>query len=186
METLTIYLKHIDIYHTSPCFAEAGKIRVKAHLSDDITEIMPYLNRVVKNANYNEHAPNLTMFKEFRMITLEPVKLILIKALNDTDARQVLNWLRDLINETARRIEEIEPLYASKKRPHPLQLFTWLPRINCKQCGEKSCLAFAALLSIGQQSLDHCSPLFTEDYAEQLEVMIDLVDVLGHDTSQLK
>ncbi len=181
-----MYLQHIDIYHTSPCFAEAGKIRVKARLSHDVSEIMPYLNRVIKNANYNEHAPNLTMFKEFRMITLEPQNLILIKALNDTDARQILAWLQDLINETAERKAEIEPLYASKKRPHPLQLYRWLPRINCGQCGEKSCLAFASLLSIGQQSLSRCLPLFTEDYQEQMSVMIDLVDALGHDISQFK
>jgi ArsR family metal-binding transcriptional regulator len=120
------------------------------------------------------------------MITLEPQNLILIKALNDTDARQILAWLQDLINETAERKAEIEPLYASKKRPHPLQLYRWLPRINCGQCGEKSCLAFASLLSIGQQSLSRCLPLFTEDYQEQMSVMIDLVDALGHDISQFK
>ena len=185
MEVITMFLDHIDIYHVSPCFAEAGKIRVKARLSDDISEIMPYLNRVVKNANYNEHAPNITMFKEIRMITLQPNELILIKALNDTDARQVLNWLKDLINDTAERVDEIEPLYESKKRPHPLQLYTWLPRINCGRCGEKTCIAFAALLSVGQQSLERCKPLFSEEYKEQCEVMINLVEILGHDISQL-
>ncbi len=186
MEVISMHLKHIDIYHISPCFAEAGKIRVKARLSNDISEIMPYLNRIVKNAVYNVHAPNITMFKEFRMITLEPKELILIKALNDTDARQVLDWLKDLINDTAERIGEIEPLFKSEKRPHPLQLYLWLPQINCGQCGEKTCIAFAALLSVGQQSLNRCLPLFTEDYREQKAVMIDLVDALGHDISQLK
>ncbi len=186
MEDVAMYLNNIDIYHTSPCFAEAGKIRVKARLSDDISEIMPYLNRVVKNAVYNTHAPNLTMFKEFRMITLEPRELILIKALNDTDARQVLTWLKDLINDTAERMDEIEPLYESKKRPHPLQLYSWLPRSNCGQCGEKTCIAFAALLSVGQQSIERCKPLFTEDYKEQRDVMLNLAETLGHDISHLE
>jgi ArsR family metal-binding transcriptional regulator len=181
-----MFLNHIDIYHISPCFAEAGKIRVKARLSDDITEVMPYLHRVVKNANYNAYAPNLTMFREFRMITLEPNNLILIKAFNDTDARQVLAWLKDLINNTAERRDEIEPLYETRQRPHPLQLFTWLPRTNCKECGEKSCLAFAALLFVGQQSLERCRPLFTDDNQEQREVMIGLVEALGHDVSQMR
>jgi ArsR family metal-binding transcriptional regulator len=186
MEAVKKYLEQIDIYHTSPCFAEAGKIRVKAKLSDDISELMPYLNRVVKNAHYNAHAPNITIFREFRMITLEPMNLILIKALNDTDARQIIEWLKVLINDTADERDNIEPLYESNKRPHPLQIYTWLPRINCKKCGEQSCLAFAALLSVGQQSLDHCSPLFTKDYLEQRAVMIELVDALGHDISELQ
>jgi len=177
-----MYLKHIDIYHTSPCFAEAGKIRVKARLSDDISEIMPYLNRIVKNAVYNVHAPNVTMFKEFRMITLEPRELTLIKALNDTDARQVIIWLKDLINDTAECMDEIEPLFESQRRPHPLQLYRWLPQINCGQCGEKTCIAFAALMSIGQQSIEKCAPLFTDDYRDQREVIFNLVEILGHDT----
>ena len=181
-----MYLNHIDIYHVSPCFAEAGKIRVKARLSDDISEIMPYLNRVVKNANYNEYAPNLTMFKEFRMITLEPENLILIKALNDTDARQSIAWIKNLINETAANKESIEPLFKSKKRPHPLQLYTWLPCNNCGQCGEKTCLAFAALLFVGQQSLENCKPLFEEDYKEKRMVILGLVEALGHDPSSVK
>lgn len=158
---------------------------MKARLSDDITEIMPSLNRVIKNANYNPHAPNITMFREFRMITLQPRELLLIKALNDTDARKVLAWLKDLINDTAERRDEIEPLYESKKRPHPLQLYTWLPRTNCGQCGEKTCLAFAAFLYIGQQSIENCKPLFNEDYEEQREVMLKLVEALGHDISQV-
>lgn len=186
MEVINMYLKHIDIYHTSPCFAEAGKIRVKARLSNDISEIMPYLNRIVKNAVYNVHAPNVTMFKEFRMITLGPRELILIKALNDTDARQVIIWLKDLINDTAECMDEIEPLYESKRRPHPLQLYRWLPQINCGQCGEKTCIAFAALLSVGQQKIDRCTPLFTDDYREQFEVMLNLVETLGHEVSHLQ
>jgi ArsR family metal-binding transcriptional regulator len=185
VEAIAQFLNHIDIYHTSPCFAEAGKIRVKAKLSDDISELLPYLNRVIKNANYNAYAPNITLFKEFRMITIEPTNLILIKALNDTDARQILAWLKDLINDTAERRNEIEPLYESQKRPHPLQLYTWLPRTNCKQCGEKSCLAFAALLFVGQQSLENCSLLFTKDYEEPRNVILKLVEALGHDMSQI-
>ena len=183
METVKNYLNNIDIYHVSPCFAESGKIRVKARLSDDVSEIMPYLNRVVKNASYNAHAPNLTMFREFRMITLEPAKLILIKALNDTDARQVLDWLKELINHTAIHKAEIEPLHESKQRPHPLELFTFLPRINCGQCGETTCLAFAALLFAGLQSLENCKPLFTDDYKEHHKAMINLANLSGHDVS---
>lgn len=185
MEALDMYLSYIDIYHVSPCFAEAGKVSVQARLSDDITEIMPYLNRVVKNASYNHNAPNVTMFKEFRMITIEPKEIILIKALNYTDARQVIVWLKDLINDTAERMDDMEPLYKSKKRPHPLQIYSWLPRNNCGQCGEKSCIAFAALLSVGQQRIEKCEPLFTDDYHEQREVILNLIEILGHDILHL-
>lgn len=174
-----MYLNKIEITHVSPCYADTSKIRLKAKLSDDIEEIMPYINGAVKNAVYNPHAPNLTLHREFRMITLYPRELALIKALNTTDARQVLSWLQDLINETAARKDEIEPIYEAKKRPHPLQLFVWLPKTNCRQCGEKTCLAFAAQLFAGQQRLERCAPLFIEDYREQREVMLELLQPSG-------
>lgn len=176
-----MYLKHIEITHISPCFADTSKIRLKAKLSDDIAGIMPYLNGAVKNAVYNPHAPNLTLYREFRLITLHPRELTLIKALNTTDARQVLAWLQDLINDTAARREAIEPVCQAKQRPHPLQLFAWLPRTNCRQCGEKTCLAFAAQLFTGQQRLERCTLLFAEDYREQREVMLELAAALGYD-----
>ncbi len=180
-----MYLEKIEITYVSPCFADTSKIRLKAKLSDDITEIMPYLNGSVKNVNYNPNAPNLTLYREFRLITLHPRALTLIKALNITDAQQVLAWLQDLINDTAARREEIDPLYEARQRPHPLQLYAWLPRTNCKQCGEKTCLAFAALLFIGQQQLERCFPLFTKDYQEQREVMLELAGALGYEISTL-
>ena len=61
--------------------------------------------------SYNPHAPNLTLYRDFRLITLHPQELTMIKALNTTDARQVLAWLQDLINDTAVRREEITPVY---------------------------------------------------------------------------
>lgn len=88
-------------------------------------------------------------------------------------------------NDTAEHMDEIEPLYESKRRPHPLQLYRWLPQINCGQCGEKTCIAFAALLSVGQQKIDRCTPLFADDYHEQREVILNLVEILGHDILHL-
>lgn len=178
-----MYLNDIIIYHVSPCFAEAGKIRVKAKLTEDITEIMPYLNRVIRTVSYNPHAPNLTLFREFRMITLLPKEILLVKAVNTTDARQVLAWLKDLINDTVERMDEIEPFYETRKRPHPLQLYQWLPGSNCGQCGEKTCLAFAARLFAGQQKLEHCAPLFTSEYSEQREVFLQLAAALGYNVA---
>lgn len=176
-----MYLEKIEITYVSPCFADPSKIRLKARLSDDIAEIMPYWNGSLNNVNYNPNAPNLTLYREFRLITLYPRELTLIKALNITDAQQVLAWLQDLINDTAARREEIEPLYEAMQCPHPLQLYSWLPRTNCRQCGEKTCLAFAALLFSGQQQLERCLPLFTEDFQEQREVMLELAGALGYE-----
>lgn len=173
-------LKKVEITYVSPCLADPQKIRLKARLSDDITEIMPYLNATVKAAIYNHEASNLTLSREFRLITLYPREITMIKALNTTDAWQVIDWLQELINDTYARRGEIEPDYRRKRRPHPLQLYSWLPRLNCKKCGELHCLAFAALLFSGQQELKNCKPLFSHNYREQREVLLELAKALGY------
>ncbi len=173
-------LKEVEITYVSPCLADPSKIRLKAELSDDVSEVMPYLNAVVKNAIYNHEAAHLTLFKEFRLITVYPKEMTMIKALNTTDAWQVIDWLQELINCTYEKLEEIEPDYRLKKRPHPLQLYSWLPKTNCRQCGWQTCLAFAAHLFIGQENLKKCKPLFTDEYREQREVMLELASVLGY------
>ena len=173
-----MFLKKVEITYISPCLADPGKIRLKAALSDDIREIMPYLNAVVKNAIYNHEAPYITLSKDFRLITLYPREMTMIKALNTTDAWQVIDWLQELLNELYNRREEIEPLYERKRRPHPLQLYSWLPHLNCKKCGEQGCLAFAVLLFSGQQELKRCEPLFSESYREQRQVLLELAQAL--------
>lgn len=173
-------LHQVMITYVSPCLADPGKIRLKAKLSDDITGIMPYLNAVVKNATYNPNGPTFTLHREYRLITLYPRDMTMIKAQNTTDAQQVIAWLQDLINRTYARREEIEPIYETRQRPHPLQLYSWLPRTNCRQCGEYTCLAFAALLFCGQQRLDRCVTLNTPEYREQRQVLLELATALGY------
>ncbi|TDA69881.1 MAG: Fe-S cluster protein [Clostridia bacterium] len=179
-----MYLEDIKITRVSPCWADAAKIRLQAEMSRDIAEIMPYLNSVLSNATYNPHSQTLTFMKEGRLLTLYADHLTMAKALNTTDARQVLDWLKDLINDTYRRRAEIEPCYETRSRPTALQIYQWLPRTNCRECGEVTCLAFAARLLLGEQSIGRSRPLFTGEYRHLKEAMLELVGALGYDVPQ--
>jgi ArsR family metal-binding transcriptional regulator len=174
-----MFLDRITITYVEPCWADAEKIRLKAELSRDIGELFPYLNAVLPGATYNPHAGTLTLVKEGRLIVLYPTRLTMAKALNTTDARQVLDWLKDLINQTWERRDRIEPCYETRSRPTALELYQWLPRTNCKQCGEATCLAFAAKLLLGEQRLERCRPLFEPEYRHLREAMQELVAALG-------
>ena len=178
-----MFLEEITVSRVSPCLADASKIRLRAELTDDIAEIMPYLNSVIKNATYNPKGLSFTFMKEGRLFTLYPRQLTLAKALNTTDARQVLDWLKELINNTYRRRNEIEPCFETRTRPTAMEIYQWLPRTNCRQCGETVCLAFAAKLLMGEQAIDHCRPLFTEEYLHLKEAMLELVEALGYENN---
>ena len=53
-----------------------------------------------------------------------------------------------------------------KKALSPTEVYKYLPRTNCKECGEENCMAFAAKLVNREVALDKCPPLSTEKYKE--------------------
>ncbi|MFN2169164.1 MAG: (Fe-S)-binding protein, partial [Anaerolineae bacterium] len=77
-------------------------------------------------------------------------------------AREVIDWLVELVNQTWERRDEIEPDTTTHARRQPLELFRLLPQTNCKRCGEETCFAFALKLAAGQVGLEGCAPLEEE------------------------
>lgn len=177
-------LERIDVVYIEPCIVVANKVRVKADLSNGISEVMPYLNTVIKNATYNRHAQNLTFTRDVRLITLYPERVTMAKAVNATDAYQMLDWLKDLINETWENRENIVPSFEVKSRPRPLEIYGWLPKTNCKDCGEMTCLAFATKLLLGEQQIKNCRPLFREEYGNLRDPMLEIVAALGYEVPE--
>ncbi|MGC8977176.1 MAG: acetyl-CoA decarbonylase/synthase complex subunit gamma [Candidatus Ratteibacteria bacterium] len=50
----------------------------------------------------------------------------------------------------------------------PLDIFKFLPKTNCKECGFPTCLAFAMQIAIGKAELSKC-PYITEEAKKQLQ-----------------
>ena len=174
------FLKSITLCYVAPCMADETKIRLIAYFNRDISEILPYLNAVIKGASYNKDASILTFPKLRRLINLYNIKVAIAKADDIIDAWQVLDELKALINETYKNRDKVKPNYEQKVKVTALQIYGWLPKTNCKACGEATCLAFAVKLLQGEQKLKHCQPLFTEsNYFENKNIMQELADALG-------
>lgn len=168
------FLTDIEITFIAPCPAEPEKIRLKGRFSRDVSEVFPYLNAVVPGADYSHEGKWLVLVKEFRRITLYPAEFAMTKALNTTDAMQVLAWLKDLINRTYEARADIVPKFDSRPRPNALQVYKLLPKSNCGECGENTCLAFAAKLLLGEQELGNCRPLQSDR-----EALCSLLELVG-------
>lgn len=55
-------------------------------------------------------------------------------------------------------------------RMEPLQILKFLPKTNCKECGEATCLAFATKLMAMDKKLEECIPMLRESqYAQQYQ-----------------
>jgi len=174
------FLRAITLCYVAPCIADEKKIRLIAYFSCDISGIMPYLNAVIKGASYNKNTPTLTFTKGRRLINLYNIKVTVAKADDIIDAWNILDELKDLINKTYQNRDKIKPNYEEKVKVTALQIYGWLPKSNCKACGETTCLAFAVKLLQGEQKLENCQSLFTDNkFIENKLIMQDLTAALG-------
>lgn len=174
------FLSSITLCYVAPCMADEKKIRLIAYFDRDITEILPYLNAVVKGASYNKNAPTLTYTKERRIINLYNIKVTIAKADDIIDAWKVLDEVKGLINNTYENKNTIKPSYEEKIKITALQIYGWLPKSNCRACGEATCLAFAVRILQGEQKLASCAPLSMESkFSENKKIMQEMAEALG-------
>ena len=160
--------------------ADEKKIRLIAYLNRDITEILPYLNAVIKGASYNKVASTLTYAKERRLINLYNMKVTIAKVDDIIDAWHILDEIKALINKTYEKRSDIKPNYDEKVKVTALQIYGWLPKTNCRACGEATCLAFACRLLLGEQKLSKCTPLSTGlKFSENKKIMQEMAEALG-------
>jgi len=174
-------LHSYKITRTLPCLADPMKIRVIAEVSGEIQEVFPYLNAALKGCIYNHPANTLTIRKDQKLITLHVLHITLAKIEDENEAEELLKWLKNLINETYDKRDEIEPNYSMAAELKALDLFKLLPGTNCKRCGEPTCLAFAVKLAGRDAEIKKCDPLFSDPYQEKRKVLFELLQAAGHE-----
>jgi len=176
-----MFLERIEMIFMEPCVADAESVRMFARMSRNIADLMPYLNTVIINASYNKDGEILCFAKGRRLITLYPEKIALAKAYNPTDAWQIMDWIKDVINKTHENQDSIQPNYQRHAGVTALDIFEFLPRLNCGECGEPTCLALAVKLLLDERRIEECKPLFTDEYSRLRKVALDLVSALGYE-----
>ena len=163
-----------------PCIADPEKIRVIAEVSDEIHEVFPYLNAVIKGCIYNHPALTLTIRNEEKLITLHAKHVTMTLIEDEKEAEEILDWLIDLINQTYQNRNQIEPNYSEGDQLKPSDIQKLLPGTNCKKCGFRSCLTFAFKLVDQKIEIEKCPPLFLEEYNEKRKVLPEMLQAAGY------
>jgi ArsR family metal-binding transcriptional regulator len=163
----------------APCVADPLKVRIIAHIPNDISQVFPYINTVLKGACYNASAPNLTFMDGYRMISIYPHRIAVAKPDEIVDAWRTLEMIRSVVNGTWAQREDINPSYEMRVRPPALEIFKRLPRTNCRECGEFTCLSFASKVWQGQAAVDGCAPVFNGDYLHLKDALLEICQGLG-------
>lgn len=154
------YRKEIFRPECNPSFQSLHCI---AHLDENIREVLPYLNAVLGGDEYYPDPPAVTFRPQGKLVTVHPDK-IAINALKDEDeADKILDWLKREINEAWEKRGQIEPSYESAPKPKLLDILRLLPKTNCRECGQPTCMVFAVTVTEGIKGAEDCPPLSLEN-----------------------
>ena len=161
------------------CFVDATCPRYKAIIpaEEDLTPLLPYLNTVSKVVFFDPEEPVLVFKYEGHEVAVRKDD-VRISDVRDIEEGKILREkVARFLEEIWKKREEISPSYEPRKLPPALTIYRYLPKSNCGRCGEKTCLAFATRLSMGEANLEDCRPLFEDEAFE--EAKIKLQEMLG-------
>ncbi len=176
-------VKHIEIVQIMPCIADSAKIRVIAKADCELGGVLPYLDRVIPTALYSERGGFLTYKRGLSIITLHASGEIAMTQIRDrAEAAKILDEIKAKINDTWARREEID-LSEVKERIQlgPLDLYTYLPKTNCGECGEKTCMAFAMKVLNEGKKLSDCTVLAEDKYRGARDTLVSLLESAGYE-----
>jgi ArsR family metal-binding transcriptional regulator len=156
---LRSYTKGIFRPECNPSFQSLHCI---AHLDQDIGEVLPYLNAALGGFEYFKEPPAVTFRTHGKIITVHPREIAVNALKNEEEADKIIEWLKREINEAWEKRDEIEPKYEGLPRPKLLEILKLLPKTNCRECGQPTCMVFASMAAQGVKNADNC-PALTEE-----------------------
>lgn len=153
------YLDSITLIKTLPCLAEPGRIIVIGKPNRPLDEVISYLATLPGVIAYNPETCTLTFRRPHGFMTLYTDKVYITQVADSTEGLQLFDALKDAINATWEKRDELIAVTARKRAPRHLDVWELLPRSNCGQCNESTCLAFAVAVIQQKRSLVECLPL---------------------------
>ncbi len=154
-----MFLESIRVLDVNICVQQPGKFSAHTRASADLAEVMPYLNAMFRRADYNAEANTIRFYHNKIEFTLVDSRINVAKFANRTELHELLDWIQELINDIYESRSDLTPLYEKKKEVPVLSIFALLPKTNCRACGEKSCMAFAAKLNKTEADIEECPVL---------------------------
>lgn len=163
----------------SDCNPSSQKVNALADLFEDISEVLPYLNTVLKGLQYHHDEKFLTVKRKGHVITFWSRQIAVTKLEDEKEAREFIEELKEIVNETYANKDRIKPTYNSRPVPRPLDIFKLLPGKNCKECGEPTCMAFALKLVNDEVEWKQCPLLLTKEFEVKRFKLIELLPGSG-------
>lgn len=172
---------NFNIEKILPCLADSTKIRVVVSIDKDLSQYFPYVKAYLKKGLYVPKHPSFSIKKDGKTFNIYRDNITLIKLVDEKEALRDLEYISNIFEEVMKHLDSITPDYTQNKPPSPLEILKYLPKTNCKICGEESCFAFAVKISNEEKNVMLCQPLFTDENKEKRGKLLNLLLESGLD-----
>lgn len=151
------------------CMPGSDKLNLIWDLNVDLGDLLPYLAAEIKGCTYIHGTDQLNYMEGGHIIVIRP-RQITVTALKDRlAAEQMCKRLKTMISGVYQRRDSIQPVLCKRVQLDPLTVYRALPRTNCAECGELTCMAFAARVVNRELPASHCAPLRLEENRAERE-----------------
>lgn len=151
----------------SKCQPDAKGVHCFAHLQEDVSEALPYLNSVLCGFEYLQDPPAVTFRAHGKLITVHGDKIAVNALKDEMEARKIVEWIKNEINSAWANRETIVPSTRGMPKPGIVEILKLLPKTNCRDCGLPTCLVFATQVAEGAKGPEDC-PGISPDQREKL------------------
>lgn len=141
--------------------------------------MLPYLNAELRQGAFVPSVPVLSFMDGRRLVSLFRDRIAIAKAADIIDAWATLEAARVRLNEAWSRRASLTPCYELRRKPPMIEIYKRLPGTNCRQCGEATCMAFAASLWRGETQPLRCRPVFYGERPELTDALLQICAGLG-------
>jgi ArsR family metal-binding transcriptional regulator len=148
----------LEIFN-SKCQPGAMSVHCFAHLDQNVSEAMPYLNAVLGGFEYVKSPSSVTFKNHGKLITVHGKKIAVNALKDEQEAKKIIEWLKREINDAWAKRDRIVPCYEGMPRPKIIEILKLLPKTNCRECGTPTCMVFATQIVEDITGVDDCPQL---------------------------
>ena len=154
-----------------PCIPGADHWSAKAHIENNMTGVLPYLNAEFKKARYYPDSNAVVFDYQAKKCSLRPHEIAAAPFDDRKDANAFMDELIHFINTLWKKRKTIVPSLAQREPPRTMDILKLLPRTNCRECGYLTCMAFANQLREGREDISKCTRLSEENREKLLRLL---------------
>jgi ArsR family metal-binding transcriptional regulator len=141
------------------CNSAFESLHCIAHLDQDISGVLPFLNAELGGFDYVKEPPAVIFKSQGRLIAVHGDKIAINALKDEAQADKILKWLVGEINSAWQNRHRIEPCFEGVPKPNVVDLLKCLPQTNCRDCNCPTCLVFACRLAEGVKGPHDCPHL---------------------------